>query len=59
MHDAVRMNAGYERADVKLSGGLDVEARFDLRNTSAEPWQPRQGFAAGYHIFDAETGTLM
>jgi lipopolysaccharide transport system permease protein len=59
MPDAVRMSAAYERADVKLSGGLDVEARFDLRNTSAEPWQPRQGFAAGYHIFDAETGTLI
>ena len=30
MPDAVRMNAAYERADVKLSGGLDVEPRFDL-----------------------------
>jgi lipopolysaccharide transport system permease protein len=53
------MSASYERADVKLSGGLAVEARFDLRNTSPESWRPAQGFAAGYHIFDAETGTLI
>lgn len=53
------MSAAYERADVKLSGSLDMQARFDLRNTSAEPWRPGDGFAAGYHIFDADTGTLI
>jgi len=60
MHDGARMmSAAYERTDVKLSGDLAGEACFDLRNTSSEPWHPQQGFAAGYHLFDAETGTLI
>jgi lipopolysaccharide transport system permease protein len=53
------MSAAYERADVRLAGGLAVEARFDLRNLSEEAWRAAEGFAAGYHIFDSETGTLI
>ncbi len=30
-----------------------------MRNVSASPWRPAQGFAAGYQIFDPETGTLI
>jgi lipopolysaccharide transport system permease protein len=53
------MSASYESPDVKLSGGLDVEARFNLRNTSRDAWKPDEGFAAGFHIYDADTGTLI
>ncbi len=53
------MNAAYETPDVRLSGALQVEARFNLRNTSGEPWRPQEGFAAGFHIYDSETGTLV
>lgn len=53
------MNAVYEAPDVRLSNGLDVEARFILRNTSGEAWHPGEGFAAGFHIYDSETGTLI
>jgi lipopolysaccharide transport system permease protein len=53
------MNAAYESPDVRLSGNLHVEARFNLRNTSGDPWRPEEGFAAGFHIYDAETGTLV
>ena len=56
---AANKSAAYEGADVRLSGGLAVEARFRLRNTSGEAWHPAQGFAAGYHIFDSETRTLI
>jgi lipopolysaccharide transport system permease protein len=53
------MNAAYESPEVRLSGDLQVEARFNLRNTSADPWRPSEGFAAGFHIYDSETGTLV
>ncbi len=53
------MSAAYEAPDVQLRGGLDVEARFQLRNTSGDDWRPGEGFAAGYHIYDSETGVLI
>jgi len=53
------MSAAYDGADVRLSGELDVEARFGLRNTSGEAWRAGEGFAAGFHIYDADTGTLI
>src|SRR5262245_56360657 len=56
---AARSSAVYEQPDVRLAGDLDVEARFDLRNNSPEAWRPGDGFAAGFHIYDAETGTLI
>ena len=34
-------------------------AEFDVRNESAETWRPAEGFAVGYHLFDADTGTLI
>jgi len=57
--NAARRNAAYEGLDVRLSGELEVIASFRLRNTSGAPWRAAEGFAAGYHIFDAETGTLI
>ncbi len=52
-------NAAYESLDVRLLGELDVAARFNLRNTSGSAWRPEEGFAAGYHIYDSDTGTLV
>jgi len=52
-------NAVYESPEVRLPGGLDVEARFQLRNSSGEAWRAADGFATGYHIYDADTGTLI
>jgi len=57
--NAVRTSAAYDDTDVRLSGELRVEARFNLRNTSGDPWRPEEGFAAGFHIYDSETGTLV
>jgi lipopolysaccharide transport system permease protein len=53
------VKAAYDSPDVRLSGDLRVEARFNLRNTSADSWRPAEGFAAGFHIYDSETGTLV
>jgi lipopolysaccharide transport system permease protein len=56
---AVRGNAAYDRPEVRLTGDLDVQARVTLRNTSRDSWRPNEGFAAGFHIYDSETGTLV
>ncbi|MFN7992159.1 MAG: ABC transporter permease [Bryobacteraceae bacterium] len=53
------MSVVYEGADVSLVDGLSVEARFALRNDTSEAWRAGEGFAAGYHVFDSETGTLI
>jgi homopolymeric O-antigen transport system permease protein len=53
------MSAGYEDVGVRLVNGLAVEVRFRLRNRCREPWRPSEGFAVSYHIFDAETGTVI
>jgi homopolymeric O-antigen transport system permease protein len=36
-----------------------ASVEFSIRNDSAETWKPAQGFAIGYHVFDADTGTLI
>ena len=36
-----------------------ARAEFELRNDSAETWRADDGFAIGYHLFDADTGTLI
>jgi lipopolysaccharide transport system permease protein len=48
------MSAGY----VVVSAG---EAHLELlvRNQSQETWRAGDGFAVGYHLFDADTGTLI
>ena len=38
-------------------GRLDVELRF--RNDGSEAWSSSGGYAAGYQVFDAETGVLI
>ncbi len=54
------MNAAYLQPDVKLDAGArTVHAEFEIRNDSQETWRPAEGFGVGYHLFDAETGTLI
>jgi lipopolysaccharide transport system permease protein len=54
------MSAGYQDARVRLEPGTaGLRAEFTIRNESSETWQAAQGFAIGYHVFDAETGTLL
>jgi lipopolysaccharide transport system permease protein len=54
------MNAAYLQPAVKLhAAGHAVHAEFALRNESEETWRAADGFAIGYHLFDADTGTLI
>jgi lipopolysaccharide transport system permease protein len=54
------MSASYLAPRVKLDPGTGrVSAEFEIRNASTETWRADEGFAIGYHIFDAETGTLL
>ena len=54
------MNAEYLVLHVEMDAASRVaHAEFAIRNDSAETWRPAEGFAIGYHVFDAETGTLI
>ena len=56
---------GFERAESEmwLDGieldGASVHAEVAIRNRSGSAWRAAEGFAVGYHLFDAETGTLI
>jgi lipopolysaccharide transport system permease protein len=54
------MNASYLEPAATLDPETrTVHAEVGLRNDSSEPWRPSEGFGVGYHLFDAETGTLI
>ena len=54
------MSAGYPNPVVALDPETRrAHAEIDVRNQSAESWRPGEGFAVGYHLFDAATGTLI
>jgi lipopolysaccharide transport system permease protein len=56
------MSAAYLDPQVMLEepGGHSVaRAEFRIRNDSTETWRAAEGFAIGYHLFDAGTGTLI
>src|SRR5215831_19924236 len=54
------MSAAYLQPAVKLdAASRTVHAEFEVRNDSAETWRAAEGFAVGYHLFDADTGTLI
>ena len=54
------MSATYLELAAKLdSGARTAHAEFSLRNDSRETWRAAEGFAVSYHLFDAETGTLI
>lgn len=52
------MTARVENAQVQ-AGGRSLTASFEMRNVSPVAWRPAEGFAAGYQVFDPETGTLV
>jgi lipopolysaccharide transport system permease protein len=55
---ALRVSAVFKTSDVRLDGGaLKVEC--EIVNRSSDSWLPENGWAAGYHLFDEPTGTLV
>jgi lipopolysaccharide transport system permease protein len=52
------MSAAFQNAHVTLRGNILV-IRADIVNRSAAAWRPEDGWAAGYHLFDDPTGTLV
>jgi lipopolysaccharide transport system permease protein len=54
------VNASYLQPEVRLDAAdRAVHAEFELRNDSPHTWRAAEGFAVGYHLFDAESGTLI
>jgi lipopolysaccharide transport system permease protein len=54
------MNAAYLNPELKTApGARSAHIDFAIRNDSSETWRRADGFAIGYHLFDAETGTLI
>jgi len=54
------MSAAFLEPKVKLdAASRTAHAEFAIRNDSQETWRSSEGFGAGYHLFDAETGTLI
>jgi lipopolysaccharide transport system permease protein len=54
------MSARYLDPQVKIDrSSRRAIAAFTICNDSAETWRASDGFAVGYHLFDAETGTLI
>jgi lipopolysaccharide transport system permease protein len=52
------MSARFRSVQAALSG-TRVHLAFEVSNESGETWRAEEGFAFGYHLFDAETGTLI
>jgi len=58
--NAVHRNAAYHDLRVRFDPGTRAAAaEFTIRNNSSETWRAAEGFSIGYHIFDADTGTLI
>jgi lipopolysaccharide transport system permease protein len=54
------MNVAYLEPEVTLdAAGRKAHAEFAIRNDTKETWRASEGFGVGYHLFDAETGTLI
>jgi lipopolysaccharide transport system permease protein len=54
------MSTAYVVLQVKLKpDSSTAHAEFIARNTTGETWSAAEGFGIGYHLFDAETGTLI
>ncbi|PWU08213.1 MAG: hypothetical protein C5B51_08190 [Terriglobia bacterium] len=57
---AIRMNASYQLGAVTVDPvRRRARVEFAIRNDSRETWRPAEGFRIGYHLFDADTGTLI
>jgi len=54
------MNAAFPNPRVTLDAeSRRAHAKIVVRNESPETWRAAEGFAVGYHLFDAATGTLI
>ena len=54
------MNAAWLQPQVRFdAAGRRAHAEFEIRNESPAPWRAAEGFGIGYHLFDADTGTLI
>ena len=54
------MSAAYLSPEVKLDAGTrTAHAQLEIQNDSPAVWRAAEGFRIGYHLFDAETGTLI
>ncbi len=54
------MNAAYSNPEVRLDpAGQSAHVEFAIRNESQATWRAAEGFGVGYHLFDADTGTLI
>ena len=55
------MSAAYLKPDVPARRGHAHAARRfrDPQRYARETWRPSEGFGVGYHLFDADTGTLI
>ena len=50
----------YTNPKVDLNGATGAAtAEFEIRNGTAETWRAQDGFAVGFHVFDADTGTVI
>ena len=57
---ALLMSAAYLEPKVELdAASRAAHVEFAVRNDSGETWRQSEGFRVGYHLFDAETGTLI
>ncbi|MGP8247013.1 MAG: ABC transporter permease [Bryobacteraceae bacterium] len=57
-HIARHPNSTIQLDRIELDGA-SVHAEVSIRNRSGSPWRSSEGFGIGYHLFDAETGTLI
>jgi lipopolysaccharide transport system permease protein len=54
------MSATYSDVRAELDApAAKARVEFAVRNDSTETWRAAEGFAIGYHLFDADTGTLI
>ena len=51
-------NSKIELDRIELNGAV-VTAEVQIRNQSGSAWRSSEGFALGYHLFDADSGTLL
>ena len=66
VESATRTGCTHERADLPSTmkpdagtGGLERSGFEICATPPRDTWHPAEGFATGYHIFDADTGTLV
>lgn len=53
------MSVRYEHVVIAPATPGVLKAGFDVLNTSRTPWKRAEGFSFGYHVFDAQTETLI